>query len=121
MRTYFGSREELARQAQQDGVSPEAVDAAMRLRDRAGFKGKGERGMYLCHTFCELGATPLASVLDDIEEFLVTHPSEVIVIVNEDYVTPEDFVAAVQESGARGPRLRRPHERRLAHPARDDR
>ena len=97
--TYFGSREELARRARQDGVSPEAVDAAMRIRERAGFRGKGERGMYLCHTFCELGATPLASVLDDIEEFLVTHPSEVIVIVNQDYLTPEDFVGAVRKAG----------------------
>src|SRR3954447_843851 len=34
-----------------DSVSPKAVDAALRLRDRLGFSGRGERGMYLCHTF----------------------------------------------------------------------
>jgi hypothetical protein len=50
--------------------------------------------MYLCHTFCELGATPLASVLEDIHEFLVTHPADVLVIVNQDYVTPQDLVVA---------------------------
>jgi hypothetical protein len=99
VRTYFGSREELAERAKQDGVSPDAVDAAMRIRDRAGFSGEGKRGMYLCHTFCELGATPLASVLDDIQDFLVTHPGEVVVVVNQDYVTPKDFVAAVQKAG----------------------
>jgi hypothetical protein len=99
LRTYFGSREELRRQAQQDGVSPDAVDAALRTRERLGFRGEGERGMYLCHTFCELGGTPLEDVLDDIHDFLVANAEEVIVIVNQDYVTPEDFVAAAGDAG----------------------
>ncbi len=98
LRTYFGSPEDLRRTASQDGVNPDAVDAALRLRERAGFKGKGERGMYLCHTFCELGATPLAPVLDDIRDFLVANPDEVVVIVNQDYVTPADFVGAVRDA-----------------------
>jgi hypothetical protein len=99
VRTYFGSREELRRRAKQDGVSPDAVDAALRIRERAGYQGKGERGMYLCHTLCELGATPLASVLDDIDDFLATHPDAVLVIINQDYVTPADFVAAAKKAG----------------------
>src|SRR5262249_18371965 len=72
---------------------------ALRIRERAGFAGKGERGIYLCHTLCELGATPLSSVLEDIQQFLVTHPSEVVVVINQDYVTPKDFVAAVNKAG----------------------
>jgi hypothetical protein len=55
--------------------------------------------MYLCHTFCELGATPLASVLDDIHTFLVNHPTEVLVIVNQDFVSPADFVGALRTAG----------------------
>jgi hypothetical protein len=55
--------------------------------------------MYLCHTFCEIGATPLEPVLRDIHQFLATHPSDVVVIVNQDYVTPEDFVGAVDDAG----------------------
>ena len=98
-RTYFADAEDLARAIQQDGVSEESVAAAQRLRARAGFRGEGERGMYLCHTFCELGATPLDDVLDDIHEFLVTHPADVLVIVNQDYVTPDDFVAAIGDAG----------------------
>ena len=82
-----------------DGVSPDAVNAAMRIRDRLGFSGSGTRGMYLCHSFCELGGTPLAEALDAIHDFLVTHPDEVLVVVNQDYVRPADFVAAVDEAG----------------------
>jgi hypothetical protein len=99
LRTYFGGREELRRQAEQDGVSPDAVDAALRIRERLGFAGEGERGMYLCHTLCELGGTELDSVLDDLRDFLVANPNEVLVVVNQDYVTPADFVAAVEDAG----------------------
>ena len=55
--------------------------------------------MYLCHTFCELGSTPLSDGLDDIHDFLVTHPNDVVVVVNQDYVTPADFVAAIGDAG----------------------
>jgi hypothetical protein len=80
-------------------VSPQAYKAALRLRERAGFRGDGTRGIYLCHTFCELGATPLADGLNDIRDFLVTHPGQVLVVVNQDYVTPSDFVRAVTDAG----------------------
>jgi len=98
VRTYFGSREELQRRAKADGVSDDSVDAALRLRDRLGFKGEGERGMYLCHSFCELGATPLDPVLKDLRTFLVANPGAVVVVINQDYVTPEDFVGAVRNA-----------------------
>jgi hypothetical protein len=83
----------------QDSVSPAAVDAALRTRDRLGFSGKGRRGMYLCHTFCELGGTPLGDVLTEIHDFLVANPNEVLVAINQDYVTPQDFVGAVEKAG----------------------
>jgi hypothetical protein len=99
VRTYFGSREQQREATTEDGVSPEAVDSALRLRARLGFRGEGKRGMYLCHSFCELGATPLADGLDDIHRFLATHPGEVVVVVNQDYVTPADFVKAIGDAG----------------------
>lgn len=94
LRTDDASTEELT-----DAVSPSAVAAAKRIRGRLGFRGKGERGMYLCHSFCELGATPMSDALEAIHDFLVTHPGEVLVVINQDYVTPEDFVRAVQDAG----------------------
>ena len=99
VRTYFGSGEQLRQQAKLDGVSDDALEAALRIRDRLGFEGEGERGMYLCHSFCELGATRLDSVLDDLHTFLVANPGAVVVVINQDYVTPEDFVGAVKDAG----------------------
>jgi hypothetical protein len=99
LRTAETDTAKLRRDAVADGVSPAAIDAAVRTRDRLGFQGKGERGMYLCHSFCELGGTPLASVLTDLHDFLVANPDEVVVVINQDYVTPEDFVGAVRRAG----------------------
>ena len=97
-RTYFASPEEFREAIAQDAVSDQSVLAAERLRGRLGFRGGGERGMYLCHTFCELGSTPLGDVLDDIHAFLVTHPAEVVVVINQDYVSPQDFVGAIGDA-----------------------
>jgi hypothetical protein len=99
LRTDVSDREDLREHAQRDGVSPQAVDAALRLRERVGFAGEGQRAMYLCHSFCELGGTRLAGVLDDIHDFVVANPGEVLVVVNQDYVEPADFVAAVRSAG----------------------
>jgi hypothetical protein len=98
LRTHFGSRDELRRRAAQDGVGPNAVDAALRIRERLGFTGEGERGLYLCHVFCEIGGTRLDAALDDVHDFLVANPDEVLVVVNQDAVTPADFVAAVKDA-----------------------
>jgi hypothetical protein len=98
VRTYFGSPEDLRRASEQDGVSPASVEAALRLRARLGFRGEGTRGMYLCHSFCELGATPLEDGLKDIHAFLATHPAEVVVMVNQDYIKPADFVEAIDDA-----------------------
>ena len=55
--------------------------------------------MYLCHSFCELGGMPLSDVLDELHDFLVANPNEVVVVINQDYVTPRDFVDAVDAAG----------------------
>jgi hypothetical protein len=99
VRTSFSSPEQLRQQTHVDGVSNEALAAALRLRDRLGFYGKGVRGMYLCHSFCELGATRLDTVLEDLRTFLFANPGAVVVVINQDYVTPDDFVGAVRDAG----------------------
>lgn len=99
VRTHFDSPEDLAAAVKQDGLSQASYEAALRLRERAGFQGTGTRGLYLCHTFCELGATPLGDALKDIHDFLVMHPEQVVVAINQDHVTPADFVKAVGDAG----------------------
>jgi hypothetical protein len=83
-------------------VGKEGVDAAMRIRDRLAGKEEGPRGLYLCHGFCELGATPLVAALRSVHEFLVQNPDEVLVFGIEDYVSPQDLAAAFAESGLDG-------------------
>ncbi len=99
VRTEINSEADIQERLKQDGISQQAFEAAQRLRNRLGFKGKGKRGMYLCHSFCELGATPLSDGLRAIHDFLVTHPDNVLVVINQDYVTPADFVRAVGAAG----------------------
>jgi hypothetical protein len=41
-------------------------------------------------------------VLDDLHTFLVAHPDEIVVVNNQDYVTPADFVAAVRKAKLEG-------------------
>jgi hypothetical protein len=99
VRTAFVERSKPQQAVSEDGVSQETLDAGLRIRDRLVGTEKGERGLYLCHTLCELGATPLGDVLRDLRDFLVSHPDEFVVAVNEDYVSPEDFTNAVEDAG----------------------
>ncbi len=57
--------------------------------------------LYLCHVLCSIGATPLIDSLRGITTFLEKNPHNVLVIVNEDYTQPVDFIDAVRRSGLR--------------------
>jgi len=53
---------------------------------------------YLCHVYCQLGASPLAPALRQIRRFLRYRPNNVLLIDNEDYVSPADFARAMKRS-----------------------
>jgi hypothetical protein len=55
--------------------------------------------LYLCHTFCELGAIPMSTVAHQIRTFLDSHKDEVLVSVIEDYVPPTRIHEVLQEAG----------------------
>lgn len=99
LRTEGGDDSKLRTQARDAGISSSTIDAGLRLRERIGFSGTGARGLYLCHGFCELGGTPLETVLRQLRDFLLANPNQVVVVINEDYVKPADFVAAVDGAG----------------------
>ena len=96
------------------------ADGTVRTDDN-GQVSVGERGLYLCHVLCEIGASPLVPVLRSIRDFIAANRNTVIVIVNEDHVAPGDFAAAVEREWARRLRLRGRPGIGVADAAEDDR
>jgi hypothetical protein len=58
----------------------------------------GPRSTYLCHVYCELGATRLVPAFREIRHFLRERPNNVLLINNEDYIDPASFAKAVERS-----------------------
>jgi hypothetical protein len=56
-------------------------------------------GTFLCHNLCSLGGTSLVSGLTEIRAYMDRHPYEVVVLIIQDEVTPEDTARAFDESG----------------------
>lgn len=56
-------------------------------------------GQFLCHNLCGFGETNLAEGLAEIRVFLEENPREVVVIIIQDAITPEDTEIAFEESG----------------------
>lgn len=85
-----------------DEFGAEAVDAALRVRDSIGGYSPeiGPRSIYMCHRFCELGARLLKTDLEAMRDFLVSHPHQVVVVINQNEgVGPKEFARVVDESG----------------------
>ena len=80
-------------------VDVEGYDAAMRIRDRLVGVDESRRGAYFCHGFCELGAYAVAPALREMRDFMVAHPEEVIIMIVEDYITPEDLASELDKAG----------------------
>jgi hypothetical protein len=80
-------------------LDPGMIAAATRLSDRRSAVRPGTKHeVFLCHGFCELGATSLDTDLAKVRDFLRANPHEVIILFFEDYVTPEDADAAFTRS-----------------------
>jgi len=54
---------------------------------------------YLCHSLCVWGASPLVAEFRKVASFLKANPREVLVFINQDSITPDDFARSVEESG----------------------
>ena len=79
-------------------LGAEGVVAATRIRDRLIVGDDSERKLYMCHGLCEIGASEFVVALQEIRKFLILNPGEVIIIVIEDYVAPEEIAQAFEES-----------------------
>lgn len=102
VRTDLSERSERAGNKDRDlyekTLGPEGLAAIQRIRDRI-LPGEGTPGVFLCHRFCELGATEITGALREVRAFLVEHPDEVLIMVIEDYVLPSAIVVAFEEAG----------------------
>jgi hypothetical protein len=98
VKTEVSDDPELLR-AMEKTVGKDGLQAAMRIRERLGGQPEGPSALYLCHGFCELGASPLVPWLRVLREFLVVNPREVVILVIEDYAPPAEIAAAFRESG----------------------
>jgi hypothetical protein len=83
-------------------MGSEGYNAAMRIRDRLVGVDESKHAAYFCHGFCELGAYPVAPALRELRDFAVAHPDEVILLVVEDYITPQDLAAEFDHAGFAG-------------------
>jgi hypothetical protein len=88
------SREKIAGE-----VGEEFVRTAERLRTRIGYRGGGTREVFLCHAFCEVGATRAVDALKQVHEFLLAHPEEVLILSIEDDTEPADTAKVITDSG----------------------
>ena len=92
--------EENARKKYEAAMGKEGVEAAMRIRERMMGENEGERDVYLCHGFCELGDTRFVTSLEEMRDFLVANPNEIVIIVVQDEgVAPADVAACFAKSG----------------------
>ncbi len=54
---------------------------------------------YFCHTVCEIGADPMAPIMERLNTWLEEHPREVVVLFIQDTVTPKDTDAVLRRAG----------------------
>jgi hypothetical protein len=100
VRTELGRQDSAKRELVAREIGAPAVEAALRIRSRLGYRGKGTPGIFLCHGFCELGAVSLASALADLRSFLVSNPGAVVVVINQDEgVSPTEIEHAFERAG----------------------
>ncbi|MEJ5254805.1 MAG: hypothetical protein WHS89_05590 [Acidimicrobiales bacterium] len=84
--------------ASAEEISPEAAARAQQIAAATRVSDTGKQ-VYLCHVYCELGATRFSDVLASIKRFLARNPNEVIILFIGDYITTDDTQASFQQAG----------------------
>jgi hypothetical protein len=80
----------------------DAVKAAERVAGRLSFAPLARRQLYLCHTLCELGATPFVDELNRMAAWLDAHPTEVVLLFVQDEVPPRALAEGFEQSKLAG-------------------
>ncbi|MBV7242688.1 hypothetical protein [Streptomyces sp. MW-W600-10] len=56
-------------------------------------------GLWLCHGVCRAGAIELVPALEDIGDWLRAHPTEIVTLIVQDDISPEDTEKAFRAAG----------------------
>ncbi|MFD3644372.1 MULTISPECIES: hypothetical protein [Streptomyces] len=56
-------------------------------------------GLWLCHGVCRAGAVELVPALEDIGDWLRSHPTEIVTLIVQDDISPEDTEEAFRTAG----------------------
>lgn len=80
---------------------PNAPEAALEVANQVAAKvGRAPReGTFTCHMICPIGSTPLVEMLGEVRAFLDDNSREVLIIVVEDKISPEDTARVFDEAG----------------------
>jgi hypothetical protein len=79
----------------ESSLGADAARAAENLFNSIGPIPPGaKKSLYLCHAYCELGATAFDTTLTSLRKFLDANPNEVVILFLQDYVSPFDVEAA---------------------------
>ncbi|WP_128819167.1 hypothetical protein [Streptomyces sp. S063] len=80
--------------------SPEFTSEQRRLITGAIDKANPPReGLWLCHGVCRAGAIELVPALEDIRDWLRAHPTEIVTLIVQDDISPEDTEEAFHAAG----------------------
>jgi hypothetical protein len=75
------------------------VDAADRIRRSISKPDGIDPELFMCHGFCELGATHLDEATSALRKYMEQNPREVVIVVVEDYVPWQDMAEAFEAAG----------------------
>jgi hypothetical protein len=70
------------------------AELAERTFDRLASRREARDGTYLCHNQCALGAISLVEALGSVREFLEENPHEVVTLIIQDAISPEETADA---------------------------
>ena len=87
------------RETAQREIGDVGVDALQDFLARRLAEPTGPPKPFLCHIVCELGALPMQEELEKIGDWLEEHPNEVVVLVIQDLVSPQETEDVFRASG----------------------
>lgn len=77
-------------------VPPGLAEAVFRLVEPF---TEARDGTWLCHNHCAFGGMPFLDAMVDVREFLEDNPHDVVTLIIQDAITPEDTEAVMREAG----------------------